>query len=409
MSPVRFLTLFFASVLLCVTVSCTNEVQGDRATENPPVTPQQTEETKAVERKTTPTQTDPQPLPPETKQILAQAGNLYNPPRHDVRLVVVSDLNTVYGSTDYPPDVDRGIALIPFWQPDMVVCSGDMVAGQSPTLTEPQIRAMWEAFDDHVARPLREANLPYGFTIGNHDASSARGVTGGFLFQQERDLASDYWNDPEHDPGVEFVDRADFPFYYTFKHQDIFFMAWDGSSSYIPPEKLAWVEEALASPEAQNAKMRILLGHLPLYAVSVGRNQPGEVMDNADDLRAMLEKYDVHTYISGHHHTYYPAHRGDLQLLHMGILGSGPRPFIDSNLPPRKAITVLDIDFDSPELTTYATYDINTLELIEYEQLPRFLAGHNGILLRRDIEWEELKPSEKAFCENRLGKALCTP
>ncbi len=380
MFPVRFFVLLIATILITVTASA-ERVDGQKTAD----------------------------FPPKTAQLVKAAGNLYNPPRHDVRLVVISDLNTVYGSTDYPPAVDEGMGLIPYWKPDMVVCSGDMVAGQSPALTKPQIQAMWDAFDDHVARPLREANLPYGFTIGNHDASSARGVNGSFLFQQERDLASQYWNDPEHEPGLEFVDRADFPFYYTFKHNDIFFLAWDGSSSYIPPEKLAWVEQALASPEAQQAKMRILLGHLPLYAVAVGRNQPGEVMQNADDLRTMLEKYDVHTYISGHHHAYYPGHRGDLQLLHMGILGAGPRPLIDSDLPPKKAITVLDIDFDSPEKTSYATYDIQTLELIEYKQLPRFLAGHNGIVLRRDVEAEDLTASEKAFCEQRLGQELCTP
>lgn len=378
MSAVRFFVLLLATIFVSVTANA-GSVDGEKLVN----------------------------LPPKTAQILEKAGKVYDPPRHDVRLVVISDLNTVYGSTDYPPTVDKGMALIPFWQPDMVVCSGDMVAGQSPTLTKPQIRAMWEAFDDHVARPLREANLPYGFTIGNHDASSARNVNGGFLFQQERDLAREYWKNPRHDPSLKFIDRSDFPFYYTFKQDDIFFLAWDGSSSYIPPEKLAWVEKALASPEAQNAKLRILLGHLPLYAVAVGRNQSGEVMNNAEMLRAMLEKYDVHTYISGHHHAYYPGHRGNLQLLHMGILGSGPRPLIDSDLPPKKAITVLDIDFDSPEKTTYATYDIQTLDLIEYEQLPRFLAGHNGMVMRRDIEWEELTASEKAFCEQRLGQSLC--
>ncbi|PNW65526.1 UNVERIFIED_CONTAM: metallophosphoesterase [Euhalothece sp. KZN 001] len=378
MSAARFIVLLLATIFVSVTANA-GSVDGEKLAN----------------------------LPPKTAQILEKAGNVYDPPRHDVRLVVISDLNTVYGSTDYPPTVDKGMALIPFWQPDMVVCSGDMVAGQSPTLTKPQIRAMWEAFDDHVARPLREANLPYGFTIGNHDASSARNVNGGFLFQQERDLAREYWKNPRHDPRLTFIDRSDFPFYYTFKQDDIFFLAWDGSSSYIPPEKLAWVEKALASPEAQNAKLRILLGHLPLYAVAVGRNQSGEVMNNAEMLRAMLEKYDVHTYISGHHHAYYPGHRGNLQLLHMGILGSGPRPLIDSDLPPKKAITVLDIDFDSPEKTTYATYDIQTLDLIEYEQLPRFLAGHNGMVMRRDIEWEELTASEKAFCEQRLGQSLC--
>ncbi|MBW4667370.1 MAG: metallophosphoesterase [Cyanomargarita calcarea GSE-NOS-MK-12-04C] len=354
-------------------------------------------------------QSSEQPLPPETAEEVKSAGpeGLLNPQRGDVRLVVISDLNSVYGSTDYDPEVDKGIALIPFWKPDMVVCSGDMVAGQSPTLSEPQIKAMWAAFDEHVAAPLRRAKLPYGFTIGNHDASSAVGIKGNFLFQKERDLASAYWNDPEHDPGVKFIDKFEFPFYYTFEYKDIFFMAWDGSSSRIPKDKLQWVEKTLASPKAQAAKMRILLSHLPLYAVAVGRNQPGDVIDNADEMREMLERYQVHTYISGHHHSYYPGHRGKLQLLHMGIVGSGPRPLIDAKTPPWKALTVVDINFKSPELTTYTTYDIRTLKVIKNEQLPRFLAGHNGIVLRRDVEFNELTTQEKSFCEQRLGKKLC--
>ncbi|MEM1310071.1 MAG: metallophosphoesterase [Cyanobacteria bacterium P01_H01_bin.153] len=354
--------------------------------------------------------TAPPTLPPGTQELLAslpQAPD--NPPRGDLRMVVMSDLNGVYGSTDYDPEIDKTIALIPFWNPDLVVCSGDMVAGQDLSLPPEQIQAMWAAFDEHVAAPLREAELPYGFTIGNHDASGALGVNDQPLFQQERDLAAAYWQDPEHDPGVEFIDRFEFPFYYTFRHDDVFFLSWDGSSSQIPADKLAWVEQALASDEAQNARMRILLGHLPLYAVAVGRNEPGEVMANADQLRAMLEKSDVHTYISGHHHAYYPGHRGDLQLLNMGIIGSGPRPLIDSDLPPWKAITVLDVDFDAPggELTRYTTYDIQTMELIEDGELPRFLTGHNGIVLRRDVEMADLSADEKAFCEAKLGAALC--
>jgi len=347
-------------------------------------------------------------LPPQTQEIVQSTDDLFYPPRGDVRLVVISDLNAAYGSTDYDPEVDKAINLLPFWEPDMVVCSGDMVAGQKTSLTEAQIKAMWAAFDDHVAAPLRQANIPFGFTIGNHDASGAKGEEGNFKFQQERDLASEYWNDPEHDPGVEFIDKNEFPFFYSFKHKDIFFMSWDASTHRIPPEKLAWVEKALASPEAQQAKMRILIGHLPLYAVAEGsRNKFGAVMANPEELRAMLEKYNVHTYISGHQHAYYPGHRGKLQLLHTGIIGSGPRPLIDSKIPPFKAITVLDINFDSPELTTYTTYDMKTLELIEYKQLPRFLTGHNGIVLRRDVEYQDLKVEEKAICEEKLGAKLC--
>jgi hypothetical protein len=362
-----------------------------------------------------PTATTPSPEPaaaatlsPEVAALVASAApnGLYDPPRGEVRLVVISDLNSAYGSTDYDPEVDKGIALAPFWKPDLVVCGGDMVAGQNPSLTVDRLKAMWQAFDDHVAAPLRKAKIPFGFTIGNHDASSALGVTGQFLFQRERNIAAEYWKAPTHNPGVQFVDRYEFPFFYTFEHKDVFFLAWDGSSSQIPKEKLAWVEKALASPKAQAAKMRVLLSHLPLYGVAIGRDEAGEVMSNADQIRAMLEKYKVHTYISGHHHAYYPAHKGKLQLLHAGILGSGPRQLLDSGIRPRKSLTVVDIKFDSPDLTTYTTYDMQSMQLIKNEELPRFITGHNGMVLRRDVE--NLSAAERSQCESRLNATLCT-
>jgi len=350
------------------------------------------------------------PLSAEAQALVASAGpeGLVNPPRQDMRLVVISDLNSAYGSTTYDPEVDQAITLLPFWQPDLVVCGGDMVAGQDRRLTPDQFKAMWQAFDDHVAAPLRQQNLPFGFTVGNHDASSATGANNSFLFQRERDLASAYWSDPSHHPGVNFIDRSEFPFFYTFEQGGIFFMAWDGSSSRIPADKLAWVEQALASDVAQQAKARILLGHLPLYGIAVGRDKPGEVLDNADQLRRLLERYGVHTYISGHQHAYYPAHRGQLQLLYAGILGSGPRQLIDSNRPPSKSLTVVDIDFDDPALTTYTTYDLPSLRTVDPTELPRFLAGHNGMVLRRDVSPADLTPAEKSVCTQRLGDAQCT-
>ena len=398
----RYLGLFLIGILLSICFACTQIAHSNgEATKFPnnqlPATPQEPNDSLTL-------------LPPETVAIInnLSSKDLDNPSRGDVRIVVISDLNSAYGSTDYEPEVDKAINLLPFWQPDLVLCSGDMIAGQKPSLTPEQIRAMWAAFDEHIAFPLREAKLPYGFTMGNHDASGAVGVDGKYIFQQERDLAVEYWNNPQHNPGLQFIDRDEFPFYYTFTYNNIFFMAWDGSYSNIPPEKLAWVERTLASTQAQQAKMRILLGHLPLYGVAVGRDKPGEVMNNSEQLRAMLEKYHVHTYISGHHHAYYPGYRGKLQLLHTGALGSGPRTLIDSKLPPHKTITVLDINFDSTELSTYTTYDMQTLALINYERLPRFLAGHNGMVLRRDLQQQDLKSSEKAFCQKRLGDELCS-
>jgi hypothetical protein len=329
------------------------------------------------------------------KGAIAPKG-LFAPVRGDVRLAVISDLNSAYGSTDYQPQVDQAISLIPDWQPDIVLGGGDMVAGQSPSLSPEQIKAMWAGFDRHIGAPLRQAKLPFGFTIGNHDASAALAVSGKFLFQKDREQANDYWNDPQHDPGLEFVDRAKFPFYYTFQHKDIFYLVWDASASTIPREQIAWAEKSLASNVAQAAKMRIAIGHLPLYAVAVGRDEPGEILADADKLGAMLERYRVHTYISGHHHAYFPGHRGKLELLHASALGAGPRPLLNSNLPPFNTLTIIDIDLGSAS-AVYTTYDMKNLQVVDHKTLPRLIAGSNGKVLRLDVQESDLTAAEQAL------------
>ena len=305
------------------------------------------------------------------------------PQKDTVRIVVISDLNSQYGSTDYEPEVDKAIALIPQWNPDLVLCSGDMIAGQKATLTQSQIEAMWAAFDRHIAAPLRNHNIPFGFTIGNHDGSGAI-VKGKAIFANERSLASAYWQAPEHNPGLNFVDKSQFPFYYTFKHHHIFFLVWDASTHIISPSQLAWVEQSLASKEAKTAKMRFAIGHLPLYAVAVGRDKPGEYLAQADKLRSLLENYQVHTYISGHHHAYYPGKKEQLELLYTGALGSGPRQLLNSDLSPLKTITIVDINL-STNKTLYNTYNIQTLETINDISLPPVIFAPNGQIMRRDL------------------------
>lgn len=320
---------------------------------------------------------------------------LFAPVRGDVRSVVISDLNSQYGSTSYEVEVTNAIALIPDWQPDLVIGGGDMVAGQKSSLTQTQIQAMWAAFDRHVGAPLRNAGLPFGFTIGNHDGSGALAVGGNSLFAHERELAAAHWSNPKHDPGLQFVDRAKFPFYYSFQKNDIFYLVWDASTAKISPEQLTWVEQSLASPAAQQAKLRVAIGHLPLYAVAVGRDKSGEFLDNADQLRSLMERHKVHTYISGHHHAYFPGHKGQLELLHAGALGSGPRRLLNSSLPPQKTLTVIDINLAAVS-TTYTTYDLQTLALVDHRKLPRIIVGPNGTILRRDVKWNDLTPEERS-------------
>ncbi|GAB4529421.1 MAG: metallophosphoesterase [Pleurocapsa sp.] len=320
----------------------------------------------------------------QSRQKEVTVNNLYNPPRKNIRIVVISDLNSQYGSTEYEPEIDKAIALIPKWQPDLVLCGGDAIAGQKKSLSKSQIDAMWSAFDKHIAAPLRKEQIPFGFTIGNHDGSGAI-VNDQLIFQQERELASVYWNNYQHYPGLNFIDKAQFPFYYSFQEQDIFFLVWDASTHIISPQQLHWIEQSLTSKAARQAKMRIAIGHLPLYAVTASKNKPGEYLTEGEKLRSLLEKYQVHTYISGHHHAYYPGKKGQLELLHAGALGQGARQLLNSNLPPRNTVTVVDIELTSSK-TIYTTYDIKTLEIIEQDRLPSFIDSHNGRIYRRDIK-----------------------
>ncbi len=333
---------------------------------------------------------------PQAKHLPIAPKGFFAPVRGDVRILVISDLNSAYGSTDYEPQVIKSMKLIPDWRPDLILCSGDMVAGQYPSLTKPQIEAMWAGFERYLGEPIRRTKIPYGFTLGNHDASGALSVGNKFLFGQERNLAAAYWNNPKHDPGLNFIDRAGFPFYYTFAQNDIFYLVWDASTGRVPKPQLAWAEKALASDVAQKAKMRITIGHLPLYAVAVGRDEAGEILADNEKLRALLEKYHVHTYISGHDHAYYPAHKGKLELLHTGALGSGPRPWLNSKLRPINPLTIIDINLSS-QSTTYTTYNMQTEEVFDQKTLPRTITSVGGTVMRRDLQASDLSSQERSL------------
>ena len=313
-------------------------------------------------------------------QLTPAPLGMFAPKKGDIRLVIISDLNSRYGSTTYESQVKKTIPLISEWQPDLVLCAGDMVAGQKLSLTEENIQAMWNSFDRYIATPLRQVKQPFAITIGNHDASGYV-KSGKFIFAKERRLAKNYWSQHQKDLNLEFFEGDEFPFYYSFLHKEIFYLIWDASTFQIPTQQLEWVEKSLASSQAQTAKMRIVMGHLPLYAVAVGRNKFGDVLTEAEELQTLLEKYNVHLYISGHHHAYFPGYKGNLKLLYTGALGSGPRVLLNSNLPPRNTLTVVDINLEQNK-SFFTTYNMSTLAVIDPQELPETIASFNGSVSR---------------------------
>lgn len=303
-----------------------------------------------------------------------------DPPRGDLRIVVFGDFNGPYGAVDYPSPVAPTVrAIAEVWRPDLLLSPGDVIAGQKASLADERRNRMWAAFERQVAVPLREAGIPYAVAMGNHDASSLPDTGGGYLFVRDRLAAEAYWRDPRHDGGLAYVDRDRHPFDYAFLGAEAFVAVIDASSAVVTPEQRAWLAEVLRRPEATSARLRIVVGHLPLAAVGRGREGPGEVVADAEGLRRVLEAGRVDAYVSGHHAAYYPGRLGDLELLFAG--GVGARRLVAGEAPPRSTVTLVDAWYAPFELR-YTTVDVATMEVVSPGSLPVAIASDLGSIQR---------------------------
>ncbi|GAB4340420.1 MAG: metallophosphoesterase [Cyanophyceae cyanobacterium] len=296
------------------------------------------------------------------------------PRRGDLRIATISDLNGPYGSTTYRETVHRAIALLPSWRPDLVLCGGDCVAGQKLDLTRSQLDAMWAGFDRHIAAPLRTAGLPLAVTMGNHDASGSLTSDGQYRFASDRAAAAAYWQRTQGSLGLDWIDRRDFPFYYSLRLRDpsgrsVYILVWDASTARIPAAIAERADRDLASPAAQGAALRLVMGHMPFYPIAPGRDTPGNYLEGGDRWVSLLQRHRVSAYLSGHHHAYFPARVGSLDLLHLGNLGDGARPLLGSDRPPVQTLTLLDLFLDRGAIER-TTYDLVNLTPLDERQLP---------------------------------------
>ncbi len=293
-----------------------------------------------------------------------------------LKILVISDLNAGYGSTKYSPDVANVIARIPNIKPDLILCGGDMVAGQKASLTTENITAMWQNFNEVVLKPIAKQKIPFGFTLGNHDASPS--------FEKDRGLARKFWKDKVKFTGLNFVDSAHYPFYFSYLKSNVFIISWDAAGSKIKPEVFGWMKEQLNGEVAKKARLRILLGHLPLYAIVASKNKPGEVNADADGSLDFFQKNGIDLYISGHQHAYFPAHKNGVQLLNLGCIGDGPRAILGHIDSAKKAYTLITIPVKSPKNFNYKTWMPTSNLEFKLNSLPDSVVGFNGMIKRRD-------------------------
>lgn len=288
-----------------------------------------------------------------------------------IKIAVISDLNSGYGSTVYHPDVAATLKALDSIKPDIILCGGDMVAGQKASLSKTQLQSMWSSFDSNVLTPIQQMKVPFGFTVGNHDASPN--------YQQDRQTAQEFWSAKRKHLGLKYVDDSNYPFYFSYQQNDIFFISWDAASAKVNQEVFDWMEKQLQSKAAKKAKLRVLLGHLPLYAIVASKNKAGEVLADNENTASFLQKNGIDLYISGHQHAYYPASKLQLRLLNAGCIGEGPRPLLGHDIPATRAYTIIEVPVNDPKMFNYKTFIPNTGKQIELSQLPDSVVGFNGI------------------------------
>ena len=297
--------------------------------------------------------------------------------RAAVQVGLISDLNSSYGSTSYIPAVHQGLEQLIALQPDLVVCAGDMVAGQMRGLSGQQLDGMWRGFETAVLQPLQRAGIPLLPAIGNHDGSPG--------FPGDRAAVGRFWTPMRSRMGLGFMDASQFPFRYSVLQDGIFWLVWDASSARVPEDQLIWARRQLASAKAQTARARFVVGHLPLVGVGHGKDRPGEVLDRGSALQALMENGRVQAYISGHHHAWFSSRRGQLDLIQLGALGSGPRRLLEGGAPAQQTFTLLEIDGRRGAINE-TTYAVSSGQPLSWVTLPPRLNTRAGLLQRNASE-----------------------
>ena len=306
--------------------------------------------------------------------------------RGDLRLALISDLNGPYGSTRYSPTVAKGLDLLSQLQPDLVLCAGDMVAGQKLSLTDSQLEAMWGSFHSTILNPLLQQGIGMIPTMGNHDASSQ--TTGSqYVFARERHQAETFWGRQKNRLGLEFIDAKRYPFQFSVKKPGLFVVVIDASSATVDQDQRRWLEQALASESRSSEDCCVVMGHLPLTAISVGRDRAGECIEDAIKLTDLMQRHRVDLYLSGHHHAWYPGELKKQRVLSLGAMGNGPRRLLGAQRPSDQSLTLIDL-FPATKTVRETTFSLRTMKPISLGSLPTQLSSRSFPSLdRRDISW----------------------
>ncbi len=285
-------------------------------------------------------------------------------------VIVISDLNGSYGSVTYDPRVRNAIERIIEIDPDLVISTGDMVAGQRiPNLSDDQVRAMWDSFHAAVSDPLAKAGIPFAVTPGNHDASAYRG------FQRERKIYSEEW--APRKPAVNFTMSDDYPFFYAFEMDEITFASLDATT--LGP--LSGDQLAKLKTLSQQGKPIVTFSHIPLWPFAIQRER--EIIGDPMLEEIYLES-GVVLHLSGHHHAFYPGWKDGVAYVSQACLGGGPRRLIGDSARSPHSFT--HVTFQSNGEFGIAVYRGPDFERsVDFKSLPKQIKSPVAVLKRLDL------------------------
>ncbi len=293
----------------------------------------------------------------------------------EVRVAVISDLNGGYGTTTYRADVDKAVERIVQLKPDLVISTGDMIAGQrtSPLLGRSEIKRMWAAFHEHVTSPLHDHALPLAVTPGNHDASAYGD------FHLERELFVHTWRHKK--PDLNFIDDAHYPLYYAFEVRQVLFVSLDVTvNGSLDPRQKTWLRE-LFDEHGGRYGQKIVFSHLPLWPFAQNR-ESGAMFDEA--LEKILQDNRVSLYLSGHHHAYYPGFKDGIRYVSQACLGAGPRKLIGDRKVSPRSITLIGIPAEGqPRVQALGGKHFD--QPVDIHSLPEKIVSRKATLIREDL------------------------
>ncbi len=285
------------------------------------------------------------------------------------RVALISDMNGSYGSKTYAASVGAAIQHIRGQNVNLVMSTGDMVAGQMSGL---DYLGMWNAFHNVVSRPLNQSSIPLLPSPGNHDAAAG--------FNNERNYYRDTWKEfplerfnsvRPADEKIQFVPGVvqNFPFNYAVTMGPAVFISLDATTvGGLINGQIDWLENVLK--KVASYKVKMVFGHMPLYPFAFNRAHEymarGTATSFYQRLETMLEQYKVNLFISGHHHAFFPGHRaGFTKYISVPLLGSGARPLLTKNRSQKV----------SPQGFLYLTFnaagaiDMDALKSPNYEEI----------------------------------------